>query len=161
MTEFGRRTFLLYLFGGLLGSFLWPRRLLAQETAGTKETAQPCNFRWRVTATHFETVEAKLRSKEAKFEGKVEAEKDTKGLAVFIFVGAVLVPYLVDAVLALRRDIVHGGVVIDTRGSEIVIDNDPRLDGGTLVLVTSEGVEIYERHDIVDPTELVSALIRR
>jgi hypothetical protein len=106
-----------------------------------------------------ETVEKKLRSEDAKFDGEVKAEKDTKGLVVFIFVGAVLVPYLVDAVLALRREINYGGVVIDTRGSEVVIDNDPRLDGGTLVVITAEGVETHQRDDIVDPTQLISALI--
>ena len=67
---------------------------------------------------HVDTVTKNLR-----FDGTVTKEEDEKGLPlVFIFVGAVLLPYLAKAVLALRRDMVTGGLVIDTRGPEIKID---------------------------------------
>lgn len=116
----------------------------------------PRKIRWRVPVAHVETVEENLQ-----FEGTVTAEKDEKGIPLlFIFVGTVLIPYLADAVLALRREIVYGGVVIDTRGSEIVIDNDKRLDAGVIVVITPDGTDIYERDEFGDPSELVAALLK-
>jgi len=123
---------------------------------GSAATAEetPQGFRWRVPVAHLETVKDNLR-----FEGTV-AEEEVRGVMVFIFVGAELLPYLADAVLALRREIVYGGVVIDTRGPEIVIENDKRLDSGVIVVVTPNGSDFYERDDIEAPTELIAALLK-
>jgi hypothetical protein len=63
-----------------------------------------------VPIAHVDTVKRNLR-----FNGTVTEEKDLKGAAlIFVFIGAVLLPYLADAVLALRREMVHGGLIIDT-----------------------------------------------
>jgi hypothetical protein len=122
--------------------------------ANADETSQ--RLRWRVPVAHVEIVKDNLR-----FDGSVINEKDEKGIPlVFVFVGAVLLPYLADAVLALRRDIVYGGVVIDTRGPEIVIENDKRLDSGVIVVITPDGSDFYERDDIEAPNELVAALLK-
>jgi hypothetical protein len=116
----------------------------------------PRNVRWRVPIAHVDTVKNNLR-----FEGTVTDEKDEKGVPlVFVFIGTVLLPYLADAVLALRREIVHGGLIIDTRGAEIVIDNDKRLDAGVIVVVTQNGTYFYERDEIEDPSELIAALLK-
>ena len=105
---------------------------------------------------HFETVKNELH-----FEGGITREKDAKGVPlVFIFVGVVLLPYLAKAVLTLRREIVHGGIVIDTRGEKIDIDTDKSLPGGVIVVVTPKGTQLYDRSDIGNPAELVSALMK-
>lgn len=127
----------------------------ASLAAGSKEET-PRNIRWRVPVAHFDTVKENLR-----FDGTVEKETNEKGVTlVFIFVGAVLLTYLADAVLALRREIVYGGIVIDTRGPEIEIKNDKRLDAGVIVVVSPSGTELYERDEIENPTELVAALLK-
>ena len=150
---FTRRQFLKSLILSTVGLGLMAK-LNRAETATNKD--RPYDFHWRVPKVHFETVK-----KELTFEGEITEEKDAKGLPlVFIFVGAVLLPYLANAILALRREIVHGGVVIDTRGNKIVIDTDKSLPGGVILVVTSEGTEFYEREQISDPTELVSALMK-
>jgi hypothetical protein len=132
---------------------LRPRLFMAQ-TASDQDL--PRKFQWRVPKVHFETVKNELQ-----FEGVVTQEKDAKGVPlVFVFVGAVLLPYLAKAVLALRREIVRGGVVIDTRGDEIDIDTDKSLPGGVIVMVTSEGTQLYERDEIGNPTDLVGALMK-
>ena len=56
---------------------------------------------------------------------------------VFVFAGAVLLPYLANAILALRREMVYGGLIIDARGSQIILKNDKRLDGGVIVVTRS------------------------
>lgn len=132
---------------------LWPR-LLSSATASGDES--PREFRWRVPIAHFETVKKELR-----FEGEITEEKDTKGLPlVFIFVGVVLLPYLAKAILAIRREIVYGGVLIDTRGDKIKIDTDKSLSSGVIVIVTPDGTQLYERDEIENPTEMVEALTK-
>lgn len=148
-----RRHFLRSIALSAVALDLRPRLLMAQTTS---DQNRPRKFEWRVPVVHFETVK-----KELQFEGVVTQEKDAKGVPlVFIFVGAVLLPYLAKAILALRREIVHGGVVIDTRGDKIDIDTDKRLPGGVIVMVTPEGSKFYERDEIGNPTELVSALMK-
>ena len=148
-----RRYFLkwLTLFAVVVG-FL--QRLLIAKTAIGEDQSR--EFLWRVPKVHFETVNTELR-----FDGKISQEKDTKGVPlVFIFIGTVLLPYLAKAVIALRREIVHGGIIIDTRGEKIQIDTDKSLPGGVIIMVTPEGSQLYERDEIGDPTELVSVLMK-
>lgn len=148
-----RRDLLKSLALGAAGVGFWS--WLTSAKAGT-ENDRPREFRWRVPTVHFDTVKNELR-----FEGEITQEKDAKGVPlVFIFVGAVLLPYLAKAVLALRREIVHGGIVIDTRGEKIDIYTDKSLPGGVIVLVTPKGTQLYERDEIGNPAELVSALMK-
>ena len=138
---------------GAVSISFWPYLLRA---ATASENNGPREFRWRVPKVHSETVSNELR-----FEGEVLTEKDAKGVPlVFIYVGVVLIPYLAKAVLALRREIVYGGVIIDTRGKKIDIDTDKSLAGGVIIIVTSDGTQLYERDEIADPKELVSELMK-
>ena len=148
-----RRNLLKSLVLGAAGVGFWPWLSSAKAAPGNDH---PREFRWRVPKVHFETVKNELH-----FEGKITREKDAKGLPlVFIFVGVVLLPYLAKAVLTLRREIVHGGIVIDTRGEKIDIDTDKSLPGGVIVVVTPKGTQFYDRTDIGNPAELVSALMK-
>ena len=115
-------------------------------------------FTWRVPEAHRTAVEEALRDPAAQFEGV--AREDSKGAAVLIFAGVILLTYLAKAVLALRRDIVYGGVVIDTRGQTVVIDTDKSLPGGTILVVGKDSTQMFERDEIADPTQLVKELSR-
>jgi hypothetical protein len=66
---------------------------------------------------------------------------------------------LADALLALRREIIDGGLIIDTLRSEIVIGNAARLDGGIIVVVSAECTTIYDSDEISDPSALIKALM--
>lgn len=117
----------------------------------------PIRFVWRVPIAHRGTVQRNLL-----FEGSITPAKDEKGIPlVFIFVGVVLLPDLVHALLELRREIVYGGLVIDIRGPEIEIKNDKRLGGGFIVVVTPSGTKIYERDQFADPSELIATLSKK
>lgn len=148
-----RRHFLKSLSLGTATIVLWSRLLLSATESGDYS---PREFRWRVPIAHFETVKKELR-----FEGEIAEEKDAKGLPlIFIFVGAVLIPYLAKAILAIRREIVYGGVLIDTRGDKIEIDTDKSLSSGVIVIVTPDGAQLYERDEIENPTEMVEVLTK-
>jgi hypothetical protein len=128
-------------------------KLVAAKSSSQNEISQ--QFSWRVPKVHFETVKNELT-----FQGNIEKEKDTKGAFVYIFIGAVLIPYLAKAVLALRREIVQGGIVIDTTGERINIDTDKSLPGSIIVVKSLNGTEIYEKDEIENPTELVNVLMK-
>ena len=133
--------------------FLFKIKLTFAQSADEDE--QMRDFEWRVPKVYFETVK-----KELKFEGEIKEEhKDVKGFPIlYVFVGTVLLTYLAKAVLALRRDIVYGGVVIDTRGEKIEIETDKSLSGGVIVLVTPDGTDMYEIEEIENPSKLVDIL---
>ena len=150
-----RRSFLRMFGGAAVFSPLILVGVPGNRPFAAEQEGEPVRFRWRVPVVHKRTVEGSLR-----YEGEIEREKDKKGALVFVFVGAVLLPFLAEAILELRRDIIYGGVVIDTRGAEIVIENDKRLDSRTIVVVGPEGNEIYEREEIANPSELVAALMK-
>lgn len=141
------------IFGGIVSLPLRMRSALAGDAASQGEAVQ---FRWRVPTVYFETVKSELH-----FEGEITQEKDTKGLPLlYVFVGTVLLPYLAKAVLALRREIIQGGVVIDTRSQKIDIYTDKSLPGGVIIVLTKDGTQLYERDEIGNPSELVSTLLK-
>lgn len=145
-----RRCLLKRLLLGIVAVGLLPGWVPAK-SASINEKKQA--FRWRVPKVHFETVQKALQ-----FEGKVAPDKDAKGVMLFIFAGAVLLPALAKAVLALRREMVHGGIVIDTRGKAIDIQTDKSLPGSVIVVVTPNGTDFYETDEIGNLAELVKAL---
>ena len=149
-----RRYFLKWVAFSVAAVGFWPRLSIAGTSSGDN---RPRKFQWRVPEAHYETVKKELR-----FEGEIrEGERDAKGIPlVFFFVGAVLLPYLAKAVLALRRDIVYGGVIIDTRGETIEIDTDKSLPNRVIVIVTPKGTDLYERDEIDNPAELVDVLLK-
>ncbi|MFZ1413085.1 MAG: hypothetical protein WAS73_00680 [Defluviicoccus sp.] len=112
------------------------------------------SFRWRVPAAHYHTVQDSLV-----FDGKVEQERDTKGLPlVAVLVGVAMLPSLADAVLTLRRKLVQPGLKIDVRGPEIKIEIDPTLPRGMILLVDGSGAKLYEPNQLTVPAELAKAI---
>jgi len=108
-------------------------------------------FEMRVPTVHRETVESSLT-----YQGTIHEEQDTKGLPlVFIFAGAVLIPYLANALISLRDKIERGGVVIDARDTTVKIQIDKALNRGVMVVVTNDGVEIREKDDLPTVKDLI------
>lgn len=125
-------------------------------TKGFAEITQDSSvsFRWRVPLAHREAVRQALPADVQEIE-----DSDAKGV-LYIIVGAVVLTYLAKAILALRRDIVHGGVVIDLRRDPVEIETDKGLSGGVILVIAPDGKHtLYERDEIESPTELINALI--
>lgn len=115
-------------------------------------------IRWHLRGDKIKAVR-----KSMSFDGEVipdpESATDTRGLPILYYVvGVVLIPYLADAVLEVYRDIKYGGLVICPRDGEVSIRNDPRIDGGTIIVCDDNGIEIFNQRNIKDPTELIRAL---
>lgn len=150
-----RRSFLIQVISGMISVGLWRHQAVA-ESPSVSNSTQKYPFEWRVSIAHFNSVKRSL-----KFEGEVKKEKNTKGLpVVYVIVGVVLLVYLAKSILALRRDIVHGGIVIDTRHGKLVVETNKALSGGVIMVVSDNGTTLYERDEIADPNELVAALTK-
>jgi hypothetical protein len=119
---------------------------------------QQMAFTWRVPVAHLEQVKQELQ-----YEGQVEREQDQKGLtAVFIISGLVLLPYLAKAVLALRRSMTYGGIVIDMRGPKVAVDTDKSLPASMILVIDADGKHtLYESSEISDPSQLVGVLMSK
>lgn len=130
--------------------------LVPISAAGTQPAEnETVGFRWRVPARYVDTVRKNLT-----YEGTERPETDARGGPLVVFAGAVLLVYLAEAVLALRREIVTGGVVIDTRGPQIEIKNDPRLESKWLIIVGPQGSQVYRKDELADPVKLAEAIAR-
>jgi hypothetical protein len=123
---------------------------------------EPAEGRLRIR-WHLPRDKVKVVRKSLRFDGDVipdtESATDTKGLPFLYYVlGVVLIPYLADAVLEVYRDYKFGGLVVRVGDDEVLIGNDPRIDGGTIVILDDNGIEIFNQRNIEDPTELIKAL---
>ena len=126
--------------------------VLNAQNSSTKSRQQ--KFQWRVPIAHFETV-----NQELVFDGEIKQELDAKGVPLlYVFVGVALLPYLAKAIIALVKDIIYGGVIVDTRGETIKIYTDKSLPTGATVVVRKNETIIIERNEITGPTELIEAI---
>lgn len=154
-----RRAFIGSFVLSAIGYWSGGRTVVAANSPGSATHGKELAIRWRVPREHVEAVRERLR-----FEGKIDPDlastEDSRGLPlVYVFVGAVVLTHLADAILSLHRDLAYGAMVIEAQGDETVITNDPRFHGGTIVVRTADGVQIFER-DRVDAAELIGALSR-
>ena len=125
----------------------------ATRTDGADE--RPVQFVWHVPDALKESVATNLE-----FDGTVEQGRALGVPLIFVFAGVALLPYLAKAVLAVRRELVKCGLVIDARQADkpIEITQECSIDGGMLVVLAPEGPRFYERGKIEGPAELIKAL---
>jgi hypothetical protein len=125
------------------------RQSTADQTSGTQIA-----FRWEVPEAHKKTVEDALT-----YDGTLEEPKEVKGVLV-VFVGLVLIPYLVQAVIKLQRQIQYGGIVIDTRKKPLDIHVDKRLPSGLIVVVQPDGKVQFERDEVEGPDKIIASIMQ-
>ena len=154
MTRLSRRSILQVLL--VAGSLPATSSFLPREACAGQGEAPAVHVRWRVPQAHVDSVREQLR-----FRGDLAGDQtsvDSRGIPFFyILAGAVLVPYLADALIAVYRDVRYGGLLVQARGGEIVIENDLRLPGGTLLVKSADGIEVYQSAR-ADPGKLIEAL---
>ncbi len=145
------RRHLLKIFGSIVATFCFSPRMILALNSSAEE--QAIKFRWLVPEVHLETLR-----KELVYEGEVLPGKDTKGVLVYIIVGTATAFYISKAILSLRREIVEGGVLIDTRSEPILIETNKSLPAGYIVVVTSEGTQIYYRDEVPDLIPILKSI---
>lgn len=75
---------------------------------------------------------------------------------LFIIVGSVVVPYLVNALIEIYRGR-NGGAVVDTTVTPVTIRHDPELQAGIIILKSTNGTTIVNTKNLEAPTNLLKA----
>lgn len=139
-----RRSVVALLAGGL--GLLWSEhRAIAQN-----DDSETVKFRWRIPVALTDKATDPLPD-------TVSVEEQEGRGALAIISGAIALVYLAQSILRLRDDI-DGGTVIDTRSDELVIERDAALPGGTILVLSDGGPEIFEREEIASPADLIKVL---
>lgn len=153
MTMIKRRYFLSGLVGVILAHQLFNVRLLAQENETVK-------IKWRVPREQVRGVE-----KDLNFQGEIIPDKSTieddRGLPlIYILIGGVALGSLAKTLLSIYKDARYGGIIVrKNEQGEIVIENDKRLDKGTIIVDQGEEIKvIFKDKDDPKTTELIEAL---
>lgn len=149
-----RRKFLGGLMLGLLLSQLFNPTILAEED-------ESITIQWRVPREQVPTVRDNLE-----FQGEIIPDKSTieddRGLPlIYIFVGVVTLDSVAKTVLDIYKDAKYGGVIIrrDEKG-ELLIENNPSLDKGTIVIDQGDDVKVvFEENEQPQEIKLLEALI--
>ncbi|MGK7932233.1 MAG: hypothetical protein AB4041_12475 [Microcystaceae cyanobacterium] len=148
-----RRDFLSGLIGVILVHQLFNRKLLAQEN-------ETVTIHWRVPREQVPTVRDDLN-----FQGKIipdeSTREDDRGLPlIYILIGAVALGSLAKTLLDIYKDARYGGVIVQKNDKgEIVIENDPRLDKGTIIVEQGDEIKvIFKKKDDPQTKELIEAL---
>ena len=117
---------------------------------------EPLRFRWRANVPQAEVIQRTLS-----FDGTTAKTSGDKAIGVsVIFAGAVMIPYLAKSIWSVVRDVRYGGLVIDMRGDEVVIENDPRLDGGIIVLIKPDGSTEFHHESKFPDAGGIASLIK-
>ena len=66
------------------------------------------------------------------------------GPLLFIFAGTVAISTLARALVAVYKDVRYGGIVITTRDGKLNIENDDRLNSGTIVVYNNQNIKVYQ-----------------
>ena len=148
-----RRDFLSGLVGVILAHQLLNRKLLAQESETVK-------IRWRVPREQVPMVRDDLN-----FQGEIIPDKSTieddRGLPLmYILIGGAVLGSLTKTLLNIYKDARYGGIIVrKNEQGEIIIENDQRLDRGTIIVEQGNEIEvIFKEKDDPQAKELIEAL---
>ena len=116
------------------------------------------NIQWRVPREQVRTVEEELN-----FDGAITGDEstieDSKGLPlIYIFVGVVTVGQLAKTLLEVYRDVRYGGMIAYCQNGKIVIENDPRLSSGTIIITCHDEIKVFQDKNQPQSTEVINAL---
>jgi hypothetical protein len=79
---------------------------------------------------------------------------------LFIFAGTVAISTLAGALVAVYKDMRYGGIVVTARDGKLNIENDVRLNSGTIVVYNDQNIKVYQLNENKDTdiNPLVKAL---
>ena len=111
-------------------------------------------FRWEVPEIHKKAVEESLT-----YQGTLEVD-DSKAIAVWVFAGLVLLPYLAQSILKLVHQMEKGGVVVDARSRPVQVTTDKSLPKGWIMVIQPDSKVVFERDEIESPADLVNIILK-
>ena len=64
--------------------------------------------------------------------------------------GTVAISTLARALMAAYKDMRYGGIVITARDGQLNIENDVRINGGTIVVYNNQNIKVYQLTETMD-----------
>lgn len=116
------------------------------------------SIRWTVHKDRLEPVKLDLKWR-GKIEPDLTSRRDTRGLPIFyILAGALGVAQLARSLIGVAKDYRHGGLMVDARGEDLVIQDLPSLDRGTILVVSKDGERIFRPESDFDMAVFLKSL---
>jgi len=118
---------------------------LFQKTLVLSQDNELVEIQWRVPKEQVATIREELQFNKDQIQPDLSSADDTKGVPlIYIFLGTVIVGQLAKTLLDIYRDARYGGIIVSCQDGEIVIENDPRLSSGTLIMVCQDDVQVFQ-----------------
>ena len=95
------------------------------------------SIEWRV----FQDQVADIKKNTPLTEGKTSDTRNPLIIGAIVLVGAWALPKIAQAVLDVYYRYQTGGVIIDLRGTPLIIQTNPKIPPGTALVVTASGVQ--------------------
>lgn len=76
---------------------------------------------------------------------------------LFVLVGSVVIPYLAKTLVDIYRGR-KGGVLIDTRTTPVKITHDSGLNGGVIIVISTQRTTVVDSSSVQAPSDLAKLL---
>lgn len=151
-----RRTFLLKIMAIALGIRVPDVSANKTETSlPTTANSTEISFTFEVPEAHKDIVLKELEPGKS----KITAAKG-KAVLVWVIAGVILLPYLVQSILKLQSQILHGGVIVDTRNGKVDVKVSKLLPPGMILVIKDDGEVEFERNEIESPNALFEIILK-
>lgn len=153
-----------------IAAIMIPAAVTFAAPAGAAERSEdsPVQFQWAVRTPDLKALTGSLSKRGATLEPGTRPfvppanEKEDYGEAKFaplaVIAGAVAFSVVAQAILDFYRGATRGGVVVDARGRELVIREQPALQPGTILVIGADGKPTRFDASRVDAASLAKAV---
>ena len=124
------------------------------------QESQSVDVLWRVPEEQIETVREQLN-----FDGEITGDTSTidedRGLPlIYIFAGIFALSQIAKTLLEVYRDARYGGIIVrKNKEGKLLIENDSRLNSGTIVIDHGDEMEIiFRENQQPKPEDIIEAL---
>jgi hypothetical protein len=117
---------------------------------------QDLHVKWEVPQDALATANSVAHFNGAVLPAPSDVQERSPAL-LFILVGSVAIPYLVDALIEIYRG-QKGGAYVDTTVEPVIIRHDPALPAGIIILKTKDQTSVVDTKKLDAPTNLLRAI---
>lgn len=106
------------------------------------------DIRWRIPAEQVSEIQKILQASPENFSADTDSYLDDKALPlVYILISTTVAVEVARAILAIYKDARFGGVVVSSIENKLVIENNPALPGGTIIIKDKNGSIVAHKNE--------------
>ena len=130
----------------------------ARATGASARMSTPIKFSWELSRSFAKPVSERLGLSDKNITAAPNSETDRGLPIIVIIIGVVALIALVKEIINVYRDLKYGGLIVQDKGGELVIKNDPRLPGHVIIVKDRRGVTIHELSGELTTGDVLKAL---